>query len=75
MVNILGNEYKLNDVICVGYKNDRGNYEIISGRIYLWNNLYVHLDCSYDFQQLEDTVRVKIDNVKYVKKTMENYWR
>ena len=34
MREILGNEYKLNQIVCVGYLNDRGNYEILSGRIF-----------------------------------------
>ena len=76
MVEILNNEYKLNDVICIAYLNERGNYEVISGRIYNWSDRTVSLDVSYDFTSLEDTVRVRLNKVKYVKKTMENnMWR
>lgn len=76
MVEILNQEFKLNDVVCVGYLNERNCYEVISGRIYNWSDRTVSLDVSYDFTSLEDTVRVRLNKVKYVKKTMENnMWR
>lgn len=76
MVEILGNEYALNSVVCIGYLNERNCYEIISGRIYNWSDRTVSLDVSYDFTSLEDTVRIRLDRVKYVKETIiKPMWR
>lgn len=75
MREILGNEYKLNQVVCVGYLNDRGNYEILSGRIFDYDNNYIWLDHSYDYWQLEDTTRIKINDIKYIKVTVDCMWR
>ena len=75
MVEILNNEYKLNDVLCIGYLNERNNYEVISGRIYKWSDMTVSLDTSYDFCQLDETVRIRLDRIKYVAKTGNQMWR
>ena len=75
MREILGKEYKLNQVICVGFLNDRGNYEILSGRIFDYDSQYIWLDHSYDFWQLEDVTRVKMENIKYIKRTDNDLWR
>lgn len=75
MREILGNEYKLNQVLAIGYLNDRGNYEVLSGRLYDYDNQYIWLDHSYDFWDLSDTTRVKIDNIKYITVTIDNLWR
>ena len=75
MVEILNNEYKLNDVLCVGYLNERNCYQVISGRIYKWSDMTVSLDTSYDFCQLDETVRIRLDRIKYVKKTGNQMWR
>lgn len=75
MREILGNEYKLNQIVCVGYLNDRGSYEILSGRIFDYDNTYIWLDHSYDYWQLEDTTRVKINDIKYIKVTIDCMWR
>lgn len=76
MREILGKEYKLNQIVCVGYLNNKGNYEILSGRIYDYDSQYIWLDHSYDFLQLEDTTRIKIDNIRYMKVTIiDNMWR
>lgn len=75
MREILGNEYKLNQVVCVGYLNDRGNYEILSGRIFDYDSTYIWLDHSYDYWQLEDTTRIKMNDIKYIKVTVDCMWR
>ena len=75
MREILGNEYKLNQVVCVGYLNDRGNYEILSGRIFDYDSNYIWLDHSYDYWQLEDTTRIKMNDIKYIKVTVDCMWR
>ena len=75
MREILGNEYKLNQIVCVGYLNDRGSYEILSGRIFDYDSTYIWLDHSYDYWQLEDTTRVKINDIKYIKITIDCMWR
>ena len=74
-MKILNNEYQLNNVLCVGYKNARGNYEIVSGRVYDYDQYFVYLDCSYDFWQLEDTIRIKREDIKYCKRTDNDMWR
>lgn len=75
MREILGNEYKLNQIVCVGYLNDRGSYEILSGRIFDYDSTYIWLDHSYDYWQLEDTTKVKINDIKYIKVTIDCMWR
>lgn len=75
MREILGKEYKLNQVVCVGFLNDKGNYDILSGRIFDYDSLYIWLDHSYDFRDLSDTTRVKIDSIKYIKRTDNDMWR
>ena len=75
MREILGNEYKLNQIVCVGYLNDRGNYEILSGRIFDYDSTYIWLDHSYDYWQLEDTTRIKMNDIKYIKITVDCMWR
>jgi hypothetical protein len=75
MREILGNEYKLNQIVCVGYLNDRGNYEILSGRIFDYDSTYIWLDHSYDYWQLEDTTRIKMNDIKYIKVTVDCMWR
>ncbi len=75
MIEILNNEYKLNDVLCIGYLNERNNYEVISGRVYKWSDATVSLDTSYDFCQLDSTVRIRLDRIKYVTKTANPMWR
>lgn len=75
MREILGKEYKLNQICCVGFLNNRGNYEIITGRIYDYDSNHIWLDHSYDFWDLSDTTKVKIDNIKYMKITIDNMWR
>ena len=74
-MKILNNEYQLNNVLCVGYKNARGNYEIVSGRVYDYDQHFVYLDCSYDFWQLEDTIRIKREDIKYCRRTDNDMWR
>lgn len=75
MVEILGNEYKLNSVVCIGYLNERNCYEIISGRIYKWSDTTISLDTSYDFQQLDSTIRIRFDRIRYCRVTIDNMWR
>ena len=76
MVEINNTPVKLNQIVTIGYLNERNCYEIISGRVYNWSDRSVSLDVSYDFTSLEDTVRVRLDRVKYCRVTMEdNMWR
>ena len=75
MVEINNTPVKLNQIICIGFLNDRGNYEVLSGRLYLYNDKFIHIDHSYNFQELEDTTRIRRDKIKYCKVTMDNMWR
>lgn len=74
-MKILEIEYQLNNVLCVGFKNARGNYEILSGRLYDYDDKFIYLDCSYDFWQLEDVIKVRKENIKYCRRTDNSYWR
>lgn len=75
MLEINGKEYKLNQIVCVGYMNNRNCYEIVSGRIMDYDSSNIWLDTSYDFVSMEDTEKVKKDSIKYIKVTINNMWR
>ncbi|MGN1370727.1 MAG: hypothetical protein ACI4XM_00390 [Candidatus Coprovivens sp.] len=75
MLEINGKEYKLNQIVCVGYMNNRNCYEIVSGRIMDYDSSNIWLDTSYDFVSMEDTEKVKKDSIKYIKVTINNLWR
>lgn len=77
MVEILGKEYKLNQIVTIGWLNKRGYYEIITGRIFDYSNTnnYIWIDSSYDYMQLEDTIKIDTNKIKYVKKMQNNMWR
>ena len=75
MVEINNTPVKLNQIVTIGYLNERNCYEIISGRVYNWSDRSVSLDVSYDFTSLLDTVRVRLDRVKYCRVTIDNMYR
>lgn len=75
MLEINGKEYKLNQIVCVGYMNNRNCYEIVSGRIMDYDSSNIWLDTSYDFVSMEDTEKVKKDSIKYIKVTIDPMWR
>lgn len=75
MLEINGKEYKLNQIVCVGYMNNRNCYEIVSGRIMDYDSSNIWLDTSYDFVSMEDIEKVKKDSIKYIKVTINNMWR
>ena len=47
MVEINNEMIKLNQIICVGFLNDRGNFEVLSGRLYLYNDKFIAYSPSY----------------------------
>lgn len=77
MVEILGKEYKLNQIVTIGWLNKRGCWEIVTGRIFDYSNSnnYIWIDSSYDYMQLEDTIKIDTNKIKYVKKMQNNMWR
>ena len=75
MREILGKEYKLNQIVCVSFLNSRRNLEILSGRIMDYDNNHIWLDVSDDFVSMDEIVKVKIDNIKYINVTINHMWR
>ena len=75
MLEINGKEYKLNQIVCVGYMNKDNCWIVKSGRIMDYDSSDIWLDTSYDFVSMEDTEKVKKDSIKYIKVTIDNFWR
>ena len=46
MREILGKEYKLNQIATVGYLNIRGYWEVVTGRIMDYSKDYICIDYS-----------------------------
>ena len=75
-MKILDKELKLNDIITIGYMNKDNYWMISTGRLYDWDNQYLHLDVSDELVTLDETIRVKKDKIKYIVVTMNtNMWR
>lgn len=68
-------EFKLNDIIECGFINKNNCWTLAMGRIFNWDSNYVYLDMSETFVELEDTIRINRDKVKYVRKVQDNFWR
>lgn len=75
MVEINGKEFALNNFVCVGFLNNRNCYEIVSARIYDYNKTHIWLDCSQSGWDLEDTIKVQKDKIKYIVRTDNAMWR
>lgn len=68
-------EFKLNDIIECGFINKNNCWMLAMGRIFDYDSHYVYLDMSETFVELEDTIRINRDKVKYVRKVQDNFWR
>ena len=68
MREILGKEYKLNEIVTAGYLNEIGYWEVCTGRIFDYSKDYICIDFSYDYVSLEDTIKIDIDKIKYFHK-------
>ena len=55
--------------------NNRNCYEIVSARIYDYNKTHIWLDCSQSGWDLEDTIKVQRDKIKYIVRTDNAMWR
>ena len=75
MLEINGKEYKLNQILCVSFLNDRGNFEILSGRLYDYDSKNIWLDHSYDFWDLSDTTKIEKNKIKFIQRTDNDFWR
>ena len=75
MIEIMNNTYKLNQIVCLGYLNKRGYYEVVSGRICDYCDKTISLDTSYDFWQLDEILKINKNNIKYIKRTDNDMWR
>lgn len=65
MREILGKEYKLNQIATVGYLNRRGYWEVVTGRIMDYSKDYICIDYSCNYVDLDDTIKIDIDKIKY----------
>ena len=45
------------------------------GRIFDYDLHHVYLDMSETFVELDDTIKIKKDKVKYARKVDQNLWR
>ena len=68
-------EFKLNDIVELGFINKNNYWELALGRIFNYDSHYVYLDISETFIELDDTIKIKKDKVKYARKVDHNLWR
>ena len=68
-------EFKLNDIVELGFINKNNYWQLAMGRIFDYDSHYVYLDMSETFVELNDTIKIKKDKVKYSRKVDNNLWR
>ncbi len=68
-------EFKLNDIVELGFINKNNYWQLAMGRIFNYDSHYVYLDMSETFVELDDTIKIKKDKVKYARKVDHNLWR
>ena len=68
-------EFKLNDIVELGFINKNNYWQLVIGRIFDYDLHYVYLDMSETFVELDDTIKIKKDKVKYSRKVDNNLWR
>ena len=74
-MKIADKEFKLNDIVELGFINKNNYWELALGRIFNYDSHYVYLDISETFIELDDTIKIKKDKVKYARKVDQNSWR
>lgn len=76
-MEILNNNFELNNIILVVFINKNGNADIRSGRLFDYDKDSIWLDGSYDFWQLneEEIYEIKRDCITFVKRLDNEYWR
>ena len=68
-------EFKLNDIVELGFINENNCWKLVMGRYFNDDLNYVYLDISETFIELDDTIKIKKDKVKYARKVDQNLWR
>ena len=74
-MEIKGKSFELNNYIEVVFTNENGYQELHVGRIFDYDNDKIYLDKDLMFWSLEDTVEIKKDSIKRVRKMNSNLWR
>lgn len=76
-MKILNKEMKLNDIVTIGWINKRNCWELVTGRIYDYkSNVYVCIDYSENYVELDDTIKIDVNKIKYIHKMPNtNMWR
>lgn len=68
-------EFKLNDIVELGFINKNNYWQLAMGRIFDYDSHHVYLDMSETFVELDDTIKIEKDKVKYARKVQDNFWR
>lgn len=68
-------EFKLNDIVELGFINKNNYWQLAMGRIFDYDLHHVYLDMSETFVELDDTIKIEKDKVKYARKVTNNFWR
>ena len=68
-------EFKLNDIVELGFINKNNCWQLELGRIFDYDLHHVYLDMSETFVELDDTIKIEKDKVKYARKVANNFWR
>ena len=68
-------EFKLNDIVELGFINKNNCWKLVMGRYFNDDLNYIYLDMSETFVELDDTIKIKKDKVKYARKVDHNLWR
>lgn len=75
MIEIMGKEMKINQIVEVVYVNNKNQLTIKKGRIYNYKKNSIMLDVGTDLLSLDDTVKVKIGSIKYIRRIDNELWR
>ena len=74
-MEIKGKSFELNNYIEVVFTNENGYQELHIGRIFDYDNDKIYLDKDLTWWSLQDTVEVKRDSIKRVRRIDSNLWR
>ena len=74
-MKLVDKEFKLNDIVELGFINKNNCWTLAMGRIFDYDLHHVYLDMSETFVELDDTIKIKKDKVKYARKVQDNFWR
>lgn len=74
-MEIKGKTFELNNYIEVVFTNSEGHQEIHVGRIFDYDKNRVWIDKDLTWWSLEDTVEIKRDSIKRVRKIDSELWR